>query len=47
MRMSTRNTPISTTHISTGSVYVRKEVVTDSITMDDRSLREVEDKYEE
>ncbi|KAJ6466311.1 hypothetical protein C8R45DRAFT_1172785 [Mycena sanguinolenta] len=45
MRMSARN-PLSTTQISTGSVYIRKDIVTDSmdVTVDDRS--EAEDKYE-
>ncbi|KAJ6584584.1 hypothetical protein B0H19DRAFT_389920 [Mycena capillaripes] len=46
LRMSMRNAnAITSTQISTGSVYVRKEVVTDSMNLDDRS--EVERKYEE
>ncbi|KAJ7782120.1 hypothetical protein B0H14DRAFT_318639 [Mycena olivaceomarginata] len=44
MRMSARN-PLSATQMSTGSVYIRKDVVTDSVNHDDRS--EVEGKYEE
>ncbi|KAF7365500.1 hypothetical protein MVEN_00423000 [Mycena venus] len=40
MRMSTRNA-VSTTQISSASVYIRKDVVTDSMNMDDRSEVEV------
>ncbi|KAJ7465219.1 hypothetical protein FB451DRAFT_1352729 [Mycena latifolia] len=43
LRLSTQAQ--SRTHVSTASVYVRKDVVTDSINMDDRS--EVEGKYAE
>ncbi|KAJ6511916.1 hypothetical protein C8R47DRAFT_1092718 [Mycena vitilis] len=44
MRMSARNVNTLSAQFSSGSVYVRKEVVNDSINMDDRS--EVE-KYEQ
>ncbi|KAJ6521396.1 hypothetical protein DFH09DRAFT_1192901 [Mycena vulgaris] len=42
LRLSTQT--LSRTHVSTGSIYVRKDVVTDSMNIDDRS--EVEDKYQ-